>query len=335
MATAFEVQQAINNNYKSRTLLQTRLKSLSASGVSLSSSALSRQMVAQAAQNTAGVTGEILSQIGLFYNDAVRERRRSLETAYGDVGRQANTAVAARYRRTKGRSGAGAYRANASGKYKRDAGGKLGRALTSENMFLAGPDGISYVNMPFLDSQARQWYRLNFGAGPRGVASQRPASKRVIFFGEQTNLDVGLQGLGPSASFSMPGGLFTNGQGQAIPFNPARRGKDRFDPGSYLKGRPNVLSRSSGVKLKQIQTQGIAAQNFLDAGTDVIARGMPAVTTKFIRGILQESFAAGGAKGAPARAGLDTKNIERLLTATTIQVENLPRSARIIGSKLF
>lgn len=335
MATPFEVQQAINSNYQKRTLLQTRLKALSAQGVSLSSAGLSRQLVNEAAKNTAGVTGEILSQIGLFYNDAVRERRRSLETAYGDVGRQANKAVAAKYRRTKGRGGAGAYRANASGKYKRDAGGKLGRALTSDNMFLAGPDGIAYVNMPYLDSQARQWYRLNFGAGARGQASQRPASKRVIFFGEQTSLDVGLQGLGPSASFSMPGGLFTNSDGQALPFNPSRRGKDAFNPGNYLKNRPNLLARSSGVKLKQIQTQGIAAQNYLDAGTDVISRGVPNVTTKFIRGILQESFAAGGAKGAPARAGLDTKNIERLLTQVSIEVENLPRSARIVGSNLF
>ncbi len=326
-----QIQNQINQNFQNRTLLQTRLKQLSGSGVSLSSNILARQLVAQTAKSSAGVTGEVLSQIGLFYNDAVRSRRRRLETAYSDVGRDANRAVAASYRRTH--NGNASYRANAPGKMRRDSGGKLLRALTSEKMFLAGPDGLSYVNNTFLSSQARQWYRLNFGAGQRGAASKRPANQQVMFFGQQTSLNLSLKNQPPAESFKMPAGLFRNGNSPQS-YDPGRRGQDRFDPSSYLKNKDGVITRAAGTKQRMITTKGITSRNFLDPGVAVVAKGVPNVTTRFIRQILEESFQAGGAVGPPAKAGLDTKDIEILLTRTAIEVEKLPRQSKALSAKL-
>jgi len=329
-----DVSESIRDGYNRRTYLATQSKALAKSGVDLSVSGVMASMVAEAAMASSGATSEVLAQIGVFYDAAVRSRRPSLANAYEDVGKQANIAVSQRYRKSAGRGGPGPYRANASGKYKRDSGGKLGRALTSERMYLATPTGISYVNRPFLDSQARQWYRLNFGAGQRGRDSVRPASRTAIFFGQRTSLDIGLQGFSASPSFKMPAGFFQDSRGTVKGFDPSRRGKDKFNPAGFLQGGQNMMKNAAGQELRAITTQGITARNFLDAGTDVIARGMPLVTTEFLRGVLEEAFASGGSKGVVSASALDTKDIERALKRTQLEIEKLPRQAKALSSSV-
>lgn len=122
---------------------------------------------------------------------------------------------------------------------KRDAGGKLRRALGAKSFYRGTYDGIGIVNTTVLDSTARQWHRLNFGARPAGTYT--PTMYQVRF----GNLVAGSFGFAdeePSAGFMMPKGVFSG------------------DGAFYPKGRALVTP-----------TRGIQAWNFLDAGPRVMA----------------------------------------------------------------
>lgn len=122
---------------------------------------------------------------------------------------------------------------------KRDAGGKLRRALGSKSFYRGTYEGIGIVNTTVLDSTARQWHRLNFGARPAGTYT--PTMYQVRF----GNLVAGSFGFAdeePSAPFLMPKGVFS-GDGAFYP-----RGRTLVNP-----------------------TRGIQAWNFLDAGPRVMA----------------------------------------------------------------
>lgn len=86
----------------------------------------------------------------------------------------------------------------------RAANGKLAAAIGNESNFQSDAYGIKFIDVDLMDRQAPQWYRLNFGAGPKASAIEIPAMRNPInnrIITPSPNFDS----YGPSDSFSMPG----------------------------------------------------------------------------------------------------------------------------------
>jgi hypothetical protein len=158
----------------------------------------------------------------------------------------------AAYRRSGGPSG---YR-RGEGRHPRFSGGVLRDALRSEKMIHSDSRTISFINQEHLDSEAKQWARLNFGAGPRGAGSpkSRPFPLRIS---NVVVADIGLDGK-PSKPFSIPRGYFTNTIG------------DELNGAFFLSGEGPTPQRLTIIK--KMPTAGIRAEHFLDNGLAVIAR---------------------------------------------------------------
>lgn len=146
------------------------------------------------------------------------------------------------------RKGVASYR-QGEGRHPRDSGGALRDALRSEKMIHSDATTISFINKEHLNASARQWARLNYGAGPRGMASpqSRPFPMRVS---NTVVADIGIGGR-PSRAFTIPRGYFIEGA--------------FYLPGEGPHpGQVDVARRSV--------TQGIRAEHFLDNGLAMIAR---------------------------------------------------------------
>lgn len=164
---------------------------------------------------------------------------------------------------------------------RRYANGVLGKALASNQMYDARWDGVSFINSTFLDRTARQWYRLNFGAGDRGRSTPRPGDYPIKFFGESV-YSMTLKPFGPSGSFVLPAGAWFgfDGGGSSLPTpsiasgprrtlgnkasragapDPSRRGLDQFIPGGF-----------NNLAYPRRRTQGIQGSPFLDAGVKAL-----------------------------------------------------------------
>jgi hypothetical protein len=136
----------------------------------------------------------------------------------------------------------------------RDAGGRLEQAILSPEFIRATYDGIGFANTDVLDRMARQWHRLNFGAG----AAAGPGPRR--FSVHWSSAVVGSFGFTdtPSAPFVLPQGFWV-------------------EPGT--KQRQSATARGGwfyparGVG-RVIQTKGIRAWQFLDAGMESIANNL-------------------------------------------------------------
>lgn len=134
------------------------------------------------------------------------------------------------------RSSVPSYR-EGGGPRRRDAGGKLLGCIASKDFYRATPNGIGFINTTLMDSRARQWHRLNFGARPAG---QYTPTRYEVRFGSLVAGAFGFFDEEPSAGFGLPEGGAFNAQRQF--FGP--RGKQVFP------------------------TKGIRAWNFLDAGVE-------------------------------------------------------------------
>jgi hypothetical protein len=112
--------------------------------------------------------------------------------------------------RNKERSVRG-YRSGLEGKYKRYANGKLTAAITSPNFFSADANGI-HMNMGFLSREARQWARLNFGAGEKGRGG---AGKKTVYIGHMAVAALGFDD-GARPAMKMPLGYFADAGGKLV-----------------------------------------------------------------------------------------------------------------------
>lgn len=177
---------------------------------------------------------EMVRNFALALEQTVRASKNQLGTVHHQVGVLAQQDIVEAYERArveKGRNLA-PYREST-----RDAGDRLLHALGREDFFRGTPDGIGLANRTMLDSEARQWHRLNFGARPRAGAP--PQQAQIQWQG----LVVGAIGLPyePSAAFGLPRGFWREG-------------------GFYPTGPRQIY-----------KTKGIRAWNFLDAGVATIA----------------------------------------------------------------
>lgn len=175
--------------------------------------------------------------------NVVRSSRNQLANVHHQVGETAKDEVVAAYRRVRAeRAGPGSYRQGAG----RDAGGRLLQALSSPEFFRGTYDGIGFANKTFLDGQARQWYRLNFGARASPGASNR---------------------IGPGLR-STPAPVTWQGLVLGVISLPTEPSKPFYLPPGYWKERGFYPAGKRAI----FPTGGVRAWNFLDAGTAAIGR---------------------------------------------------------------
>lgn len=137
--------------------------------------------------------------------------------------------------------------------------GRMRDALVSENWIQATESGIKYIDVDVLDAAAAHWYRLAFGAGPRG----RPTLSRIPITFAGVTIEQTAISTTPSEPFLMPRGGFLNvGEGDAKWAKPdiSQRGKHPF----YPTGRSKAT----------IPAQGFPGRNFFQAGITYIGRNI-------------------------------------------------------------
>jgi hypothetical protein len=228
------------------------------------------------------------------YSKLIRARRGSFEKMYTSVAQNAMRDTMSAY--LKVRHSAHGYRRD-----ERFSGGKMLNALRSTDMYLVGYDGLSFINTSHLDSAARQWYRLNFGAGAGegyNVKPTEPASGgsyRVVMFGVQSNTSLSLNRFKASPNFYIPPGRFSNGESVV---NTGTSYGDRFEVlRSRGSGAYGFTQRIRGKRVSGypfwpggMSKSGIAAQRFLDAGVQTIAREAPRGNEILLEKIAREAL---------------------------------------------
>lgn len=159
------------------------------------------------------------------------------------------------------------YRAAAAGSARRYAAGVLRATLKQRDFYEVTEHGLSMINITQLNQKAKQWARLNAGAGGVGRGSRR--SFDVTF----SDLVVGAIGLNMEArpAFIMPRGYFFDAGGNKVVRKAeGRRGEDQFWP----MGSGPSSGRRRNLLAKHQTTRGIEARNFLDAGVYRVAVGL-------------------------------------------------------------
>ncbi len=141
------------------------------------------------------------------------------------------------------------------------------RALRRSDFYEATPNGLRVINSSTLNKEARQWRRLNYGAG--GAGGSTPGTYLI----QLLNASIGLTPDRRPGFVLPPGFWIRNGERVA----PGQPGTAQFFPrgqagGTGARGRPNAVR----------MTQGIRATNFLDAAPREISRSLaPAYLTMY------------------------------------------------------
>lgn len=190
------------------------------------------------------------------------------------IGLQAQDATARAYANRRPRRRVGSYRVG-SGRY---AGQALLRAIKAPDFFRATPQGIQFINVERLNREARQWKRLNFGAGGGAV---RPPGQFGVEFNGLLAATLGLTP-DPRPGFKLPPGFWLGADG--VVQRRGTPGTGRFFP----VGGPQKYA-----------TYGIVGTNFLDAGVRRIAQAIGPTYYGLFQGHLQEALDKAFAAKAP------------------------------------
>lgn len=233
------------------------------------------------------------TEISELTYDAIRTATRAVEDArwveaHQEVGKKALANIRRSFGQTVGVGATGATVNDAAYRTRRSryGNGKLKRSLANPEMMEASHLGLKLINRQFLDRAAAHWYRLNYGAGPRG-ANSRQGKYQMMFNDGGQGPTLGLL-TGPSRhGVMMPPGGFVSPTGVPLKNSSQRRGKDAFWP-----RKPGDIIAGTGLKKRRTinapqMTAGIAARNFLDAGVRSIARDLPKEYDKIVRESLQ------------------------------------------------
>lgn len=200
---------------------------------------------------------------------ANRIPKAQLKQAHHDIGiaAQRSTVQAFTHRRNNRRTPPDRIQAR-DPRNRRFAGGALRRAIQAPDFFEATFEGLLWANVTRLNAEAKQWMRVNYGAG--GRAGQRPERFQVRW-GNLVVAQLGLRA-SPRAAFRIPRGFWVGGDGgRAAPGAGARF----FPVGEQPRG---IRGRPTTARM----TAGIAASNFLDAGVRRIAREFPIAYTGLV-----------------------------------------------------
>lgn len=290
-------------------------------------------LIQQVMANATEETSAVIAAISRSYKGLMQSNAGAFRSMFDQVGQKAMLASYTSYKRRPFQTGAGSYRAEEQGKWKRDAGGKLEKALKSRNMFVATKDGLLFINRQHLDIAARQWYRLNFGAGYVGQQGRRPRSYSLSLFNTPGG-KISLKDYQPSIGFKIPAGLWSKGGlGATVNLSsvrlPGQARGDQLEPIGYIeskygKGTTGKIKQAfakQGVKrfpaMRKRISKGIRATGFLDAGISVISREAPRGLEKLFADLAEESIGRGRNRTTRAqfeKSGVSTKELNAILS---------------------
>lgn len=236
------------------------------------------------------VSSEVRRDVELFAESLRNNTRRNRDARVREIhqiaGLKAQVAMVAAFKRKHPRRGT-------SVSNSRLANGVMVGALSDPGFFTARHDGVAFGNRAFLDSRAKQWYRLSFGAGDAGGLTPKRDRHRIEFFGALAGR-LSLRKFEPSPAFRMPPGIWIDkgslqaadsgfefeGE-QVLGFgNPERKGgSDEFLAAGPNKARLDALREEKGqFILPQSSvfeyTKGIVGSNYLDSGVRVLAKSI-------------------------------------------------------------
>jgi hypothetical protein len=191
---------------------------------------------------------QMMKAFAAALDKTTQSSRSQLTDVHYQLAREAQAATLIAYRRARGTGRmAGPYRLS-----QRDAGGKMDAAIESEEFIRATYDGIGFANNDVLDRMARQWHRLNYGAGEAAGAGPR---QFTVHWGSAITASFGLTDT-PSSGFMLPRGFWRDPSGKFL---------SRGEAGWFYPNR-----KGPGPT----PTRGIRAWNFLDAGIESIANNI-------------------------------------------------------------
>ena len=329
--------QRIQAAHSQNVYIQSVYQQLLSEGVRIYAGMTGADIARKAAALAGNEVANVVDVVGQNYGRLVRSRRPAFREANARVGREANRAALQAFER--GRLGTSTYRSGETSlRYKRYAGGKMAAALSSDEMFLAKPDGLLWLNGPHLDIQAPQWYRLNFGAGAKGASSKRPVNYSLKFFDQNVGT-IGLVGFQVSPSFFLPAGFFTsdgsfagrtaNGAARGQAFRPVnfQRGRLQAEAAAALQTAP-VRVRAAVTNVNRLAnrrqlSQGIRGTGFLDAGIAAMAQGWPIAQTRLIGEIMRDSIQSKGTITPFSVAGIDLADQRVFAKQLTTQLDSL------------
>lgn len=173
---------------------------------------------------------------------------------------------------------------------RRYANGAMLRALQSENFITTDYRGLAFPDADFLDDQAPQWYRLNFGAEP---ASTPELTTKPMKWGVRNQYDtqtmIDFSSYKPSGAFAVPS--LVSGQVRGIwsrdsfATNPTlqqvKKGYTGFYEGQPGAAKNSLAGRRSALYIipavgalgfEKRMSKGIVGSRFLDAGAEHLNR---------------------------------------------------------------
>lgn len=197
------------------------------------------------------VDASIRTEVQLFAEltrgTITRNYESRIKTVHREVGQHAIDKIVAAYNTRSGQRKSGSYRTDDSGpggRSYRDSGKVLLKALQDPRMFRVARDGIDFLDPAFLDSRARQWYRLNFGAGAAGGRTRKGSTARMTMFGKRVGGDISLNRFGPSRPFTMPAGFWVDGTAGRLMKWTKNAKKDHFYMAPPPWGRSGYATRA-------------------------------------------------------------------------------------------
>lgn len=261
------------------------------------------QVGAAILKDATGATNEFTK---LAAASVTRNRERYLKKIHTEAAEDALVSVVEAYRSGK-KKGTTPYRQG-----DRYSGGKLERALSSPNMYRAARDGLDFINRQWLDAQAAQWYRMNFGVGPRGSQTKRrPGDARVRVFGQATPIDFALRGYKPGPAMSLPVGFWLTQGGRVTAWDANRR---RFSDHFYPTG-----------STPEFETLGFAGSRFLDAGVERLAKTLPLQYEKMLSRYFTEYQQTGGGPVSTQKIKLSNSQVDRAARKIRADIKRLER----------
>lgn len=219
------------------------------------------------------INGSLQSYTRLTKSKVLRYRERGIRTAQTKVANEAIDLMVKHYKANKKQT-AMPYRYKGDRRFLgprqrtivRYSNGALERAFSNRSkMYRSAMDGLDFIDPTWLDSQAKQWYRINFGAGKFGNSTPKGPDARVRFFNQETPIDMNL-GLRFAASrkpMLIPQGKWRDKEsGVSVGWDRNRKPDSDF---FYPQGRTSQM----------LKTVGFPGIRYLDVGVAHIAKNLP------------------------------------------------------------
>jgi len=157
------------------------------------------------------------------------------------------------------------YRSGDTGKLKRYSDGQMDKGIAAKNFIQGDGRGIN-ISLSVLDTYAKQWARLNFGAGSRG--SRDREDNKIKLFRKTLQDSPSLSRIGARPGFMVPPTRRAIGvsSDKAYGVTPGPRSIAQTQQGPYLYLYPFNSKGLPKRKFKTKLSKGIKGWRFLDAG---------------------------------------------------------------------